>query len=240
MQEQTNRLKIMVFIQSTGKQNHFSLAYEQWQNGLAEEAINSIMRFACTVMAESGLGGRFWFKVALTGKNACNFTYKQQLGQTPYSCIYGELKDVSRFRAFCCRAWVYLNAERREKCKHTARAQAAIYLGFEPNTNTWTFFISERQTLWSTSQAQFDEHMFPFRRRSIVNKFQQDNSVDILFQAPSYIKWAPYNCLHTSNYTRVHYDTVSDVMVTSVNSSPNTFVSVTPSQKQYTWTCWTF
>ncbi len=38
--------------------NHFSTAYEQWQNGLAEAAINSnIMRLARTVMAESGLGG---------------------------------------------------------------------------------------------------------------------------------------------------------------------------------------
>jgi hypothetical protein len=70
-----------------------------------------------------------------------------------------------------------------------------------------------------------------FCKRSIVDKFQRDHSVDILFQAPSNIKWAPYNSLHTSNYTRVHYDTVSDVMAVRVNSSPNTNVQVT--QKQY-------
>jgi hypothetical protein len=110
-------------------------SYEQWQNGLAEAAINSIMRLARTVIAESGLGGRFWFKAALAGKDARNVTYKQRLWQTPHSCIYGELKDVSRFRAFGCRAWVYLNAERREKGKYTPRAQEAIYLGFEPNTS---------------------------------------------------------------------------------------------------------
>ncbi len=38
--------KKMEFIQSTGAQNHFSSSYQQWQNGLAEEAINSIMRLA--------------------------------------------------------------------------------------------------------------------------------------------------------------------------------------------------
>ena len=85
----------MEFIQSTGARNHFSSSYEQWQNGLAEAAINSIMRLARTVMAESGLGGRFWFKAALAGKDARNVTYKQRLGQTPHSCIYGELKDAS-------------------------------------------------------------------------------------------------------------------------------------------------
>jgi hypothetical protein len=80
------------------------------------------------------------------------------------------------------------------------------------------------------NQALFDEHVFPFRKRSIVDKFQRDNSDDILFQAPSDIKWAPYNRLHTSNYSRVHYDTVSDVMAMRVNSSPNTYVQVTQKQ----------
>ncbi len=80
--------EIMDFIQSTGARNHFSASYEQWQNGLAEAVINSNMRLARTVMAESGLGGRFWFKAALAGKDACNVTYIQQLGQTPHSCIY--------------------------------------------------------------------------------------------------------------------------------------------------------
>ena len=93
------------------------------------------MRLARTVMAESGLGGRFWFKAACAGKDARNVTYKQRLGSTPYTCMYGDVKDVSRFRAFGCRAYVYLNAERRENGKHTPRALEAIFLGFEPNTS---------------------------------------------------------------------------------------------------------
>ncbi len=83
-----------------GVRNHFSTSHEQWQNGLAEAAINSIMRLARTVMAESGLGVRFWFKAVCAGKNARNVTYKQQLGSTPYTCMYSEVKDVSRFHAF--------------------------------------------------------------------------------------------------------------------------------------------
>jgi hypothetical protein len=39
--------------------NHFSSPYEQWQNRLAETAINSIVKLARTAIAESGLGGRF-------------------------------------------------------------------------------------------------------------------------------------------------------------------------------------
>jgi transposase InsO family protein len=109
--------EIIDFIESKGLTDRFSAAYEQWQNGVAEASINSIMRLARTVMAESGLGGRFWFKAACAGKDARNVTYKQRLGSTPYTCMYGEVKNVSRFRAFGCRARVHLNSERREKRK---------------------------------------------------------------------------------------------------------------------------
>jgi hypothetical protein len=87
------------------------------------------------------------------------------------------------------------------------------------------FFISEKQTMWSNNQARFDEHIFPFRMCSIVDKFQHsENSYDILYQTPSQVKWQPYNKLHVSNYKKVHYDVVRDLMVLQVNTSEDTFV----------------
>ncbi len=68
---------IIEFFESIGVKNYFSTANEQWQNGLLESAINSIMTLSRTIMGESGLGGRFWFKSALAGCNARNATYKE-------------------------------------------------------------------------------------------------------------------------------------------------------------------
>ncbi len=48
---------IVDFFESVGVKNYYSTSYEQWQNGLAEAAINSIMMISRTVMVESGLGG---------------------------------------------------------------------------------------------------------------------------------------------------------------------------------------
>ena len=62
------------------------------------------MMTARTVMAESGLGGRFWFKAAKAGKDTRNVTFKERIGMSPYQAMYGEKKDVSGFRAFGCRA----------------------------------------------------------------------------------------------------------------------------------------
>jgi hypothetical protein len=71
------------------------------------------MLIARTIMVESGLGGRFWFKAARAGGEAWNATYKERIGTTPWMQIHGKARDVSRFRAFGCRSWVYLNAKRR-------------------------------------------------------------------------------------------------------------------------------
>jgi predicted SpoU family rRNA methylase len=51
-------------------------------------------------MAESGLGGRFWFKAASAGKDARNDTFKERIGMTLHQAMYGEKRNVSDFRAF--------------------------------------------------------------------------------------------------------------------------------------------
>jgi hypothetical protein len=90
--------EIIDFFESVGVKNYFSTAHEQWQNGLAEAAIDSIMMAARTIVAESGLGGRFWFKAALAACDACNATYKERIGTTPWRRMHGEMRDVSQFR----------------------------------------------------------------------------------------------------------------------------------------------
>jgi hypothetical protein len=125
--------EIIDFFESVGVKNYFSTAHEQCQNGLAEAAINSIMMAARTIMAESRLGCRFWFKAALAACDARNTTYKERIGITSWRRTHGEIRDIFRFRAFGCRAWVYLDSDRREKGKHTPRAVEAINLGFGPN-----------------------------------------------------------------------------------------------------------
>ena len=86
--------EMMQFLESKGIRSHFSTPKEQWQNGAAESTINSIMMSARTVMAESGLGGRFWFKAAKAWKDARNDTYKERIGISQYQVMYGEKKDV--------------------------------------------------------------------------------------------------------------------------------------------------
>ncbi len=77
------------------------------------------------------------------------------------------------------------------------------------------------------NQASFNEYSFPFRKQKMVEQFQSDNATDILYKNLSDVKLVPYNRLHFANYTRVHYDLTSDVMVMRVNMEVNTYTQVT-------------
>jgi hypothetical protein len=191
------------------------------------------MPIARTVMVESGLGGRFWFRAATAGIDARNATFKARIGTTPHQLMYDEKKDVSGFRAFGYRAWVCIDPQRRAKGKHTPRAEEAIYVGFAINTSAWSFYVPERKKIVTTNQVKFSEHEFPFRKRSMVEKHLIDNSTDMLFQSPSYVKWVPYNKFHGGNYDKVHYDNISDVMVLLVVSESNTYTCTSMSRWQH-------
>ena len=80
-----------------GIKNYFTTPYEQWQNGLAKASLNSVTMLWRTVMAESGLGGQFWFSATMRGVNCRNANYKERLGTTQHEKLYGKKKDISRF-----------------------------------------------------------------------------------------------------------------------------------------------
>ena len=86
-------------------------------------------------MAESGMGGQFWFSATMNGVNCRNATYKKRLGTTPHEKVYGTKKDVSKFRPFGCRVYMHLNKERREKRRHAPKGVEAINLGFATDFN---------------------------------------------------------------------------------------------------------
>ncbi len=90
-----NTLKeLSEFFTENGVNNYFSTPYEQWQNGLAESSVGSVTMLGKTGMAESGLGGPYWFSATHNGVTCRNVTYKERLGTTPYEKTYGVEKKV--------------------------------------------------------------------------------------------------------------------------------------------------
>ncbi len=170
---------------------------------------------------------------ATAGIDARNATFKTRIGTTQHHLMYGQKKDVSGFRAFGCRAWVYIDPQRPAKGKHTPRAEEAIYVGFAFDTSALSFYVVERNKIVTTNQVKFSEHEFPVRKRRMVEKHSIDNSTDMLFQSPSDVQWVPYNMFHVGNYDKVHYDNISYVLVLRVVSKINTFARTSMSRWQH-------
>ena len=159
-------------------------------------------------MAESrfGLGGRFWFRAMISGKDARNATYHDRIGTTPHHFVFEKPKNVSKSRAFGCKAFMYLNEDRSEKGKHLPRAAERIHLGFASDSNTSgyvIYFPSTCKTLIS-NQVRFDA--FQYRKQSMIDRHVEEELVNIL-QEEGAVKWEPdYKSLPQSSYKKVHYD----------------------------------
>ncbi len=123
---------------------------------------------ANTVMAESGLGGRFWFKAAAAGTDARNATFKARIKTSPHQALIGAPKDVSRCRGFRCKAVVYLNKEHLDNGTYGGRCNQSRFAG---NISSYVLHIQERKTLMTSNQAKFNEHKFNSGSRRWLNNF---------------------------------------------------------------------
>jgi hypothetical protein len=176
---------IYEFVESIGPKNYFSIAYEQWQNGLAESSINSLMTFARGQLAESGLNANEW-KILVPGAimptNARNATYHERSKTTPFRAIYGRKQNLLKFRAFWCRAYPYLNEERRPAGKHHPRAVKGIHLVFATDSNTsgYVIFILSTNKIILLNQVRFDELLFPYRKSEMIDKFVEEEATSAL------------------------------------------------------------
>ncbi len=97
-------------------------------------------------MAESCLAGKYWLSAADCAKDRRNVTYKARIKNTPCGAMFVEKKAVSKFRAFRCRAWMYLNKKQRKKGKTTLRAVEVVNLDFASDLNTSAYKVPIKAT----------------------------------------------------------------------------------------------
>ncbi len=65
-----NKSKVLSdYFTSKSVENYYATAFESHQDGLAEAGIKSVFTLARSGMAQSGLGGKYWFCAATYGKD---------------------------------------------------------------------------------------------------------------------------------------------------------------------------
>jgi hypothetical protein len=122
---------IVDFFESMGIKN-CARGHEQWQNGLPEAAIKSIIIISRTIMVESGLGSRFWFKYSMAGCDARNVmvTYTEQIGTTPWMLMHNDWEREKCILILLTRLQCMGLSQQRKKRER--KAYAASSWGYLP------------------------------------------------------------------------------------------------------------
>ena len=82
--------------------------------------------------------------------------------QTPYEKLNQQSPDIRHLHVFGCRAYVYLPADVHTN-KMTSKLELMVYLGVAPDNNKNFLFMHYPNNIkFISSQALFDEQLFPF------------------------------------------------------------------------------
>jgi hypothetical protein len=72
---------------------------------------------------------------------------------------------VSYFRVFGTRAYVWIPSDQRQD-KLSPTSEEMIFIGYEPNTKGYRFWSTERRRVFISTNAIFDEKVFPYCSRN--------------------------------------------------------------------------
>jgi hypothetical protein len=79
--------------------------------------------------------------------------------KTPIEQFNGDQPDVSYFRVFGTRAYVWIPSDQRQN-KLSPKSEEMIFIGYEPNTKGYRFWSKERRRVFIATNAIFDEKFF--------------------------------------------------------------------------------
>ena len=83
-----------------------------------------------------------------------------------------------------------MNKERRKPGKHAPRIVEVIHLGFTSDMSCHKFWVPSTSKLVYTNQAKYDEDLFPYRNKDMIEgRLAEDSYKDILSQEIQEVKW---------------------------------------------------
>ena len=135
---------------------------EPYQNGVAEQAHRDTKEAATTLLNEAGLPVSFWPFAATYYTQTKNRTSTSSLpdGDTPFTKFWGRKPDLSKARIFGCLAYALVPADKRKVFdSHYVKCIFLCYSDSKPGC--WLFYNTEKCSFFESSQAIFDESVFP-------------------------------------------------------------------------------
>ena len=130
------------------------------QNGVAERMNQTLIGGARALLHHSGMSRGFWAEAINVAAHVINRAPRKGLGwRTPYEVLFGRVPDVSHFRTFGCRAWVYNDRGK----KWDAKSKPMIFVGYEHGAKAFRLWNPVTRSIVISANVKFNEFEFPNR-----------------------------------------------------------------------------
>ena len=152
------------YLKEVGIEFNYSMPRSPQQNGRAERWQQTIVNKAESMRHFAGLSSGFWKLAVETAVHVYNRTpLKRAKWKTPIELWMKKKPDVSYFRIFGCKAFVYVHKDKRSKLE--PKAKIMIFVGYEPGSKGYRFWDPSSRTIILSRDVQFDESSFPNRNQ---------------------------------------------------------------------------
>jgi hypothetical protein len=120
-----DKTNIEVYCDEIGIKHEVSSTYTPQQNGVVERKNQTLITLARTMLDEYNTSKKLWAEAINTACYASNHLFLQKfLGKNPYKLLNRKKPDVSFFRVFGCKCYIY------KKRQHLGKFQRHCDIGF--------------------------------------------------------------------------------------------------------------
>jgi hypothetical protein len=147
---------IETYCDEVGIKHEVSATYTPQQNGVVERKNRTLITLARTMLDEYNTPEDFWAEAINTACYASNRLFLQKfLKKTPYELLNGKKPDVSFFRVFGCKCYIY--KKRQHLGKFQRRCDIGFLVGYSSKSKAYRVFNRATGMVEETYDVEFDE-----------------------------------------------------------------------------------
>jgi hypothetical protein len=144
------------FLEEEGIKHEFSSPYTPQQNGVVERKNRTLLDMTRTILDEYKTPDRFWAEAINIACYSINWLYLHWiLKKTSYKLLTGKKPNVSYFRVFGSKCFIFI--KRGRNSKFAPKAVECFLLGYDSNTRAYRVFNKSTRLVEVSCDVVFDD-----------------------------------------------------------------------------------
>jgi hypothetical protein len=149
-------LELMNIVMTRVLKHEFSSKYTPEQNGIVERKNMTLIDMARSMLAEYNVSDSYWAEAINIACHASNRPYCHKLlKKTPYELLIGRKPNISYFRVFGCKCYIFRKGSRLSKFEK--KCDEGFLLGYSSNSKAYRVFNKTHGIIGEAYDVEFDE-----------------------------------------------------------------------------------